>query len=108
MPPIVRMQKRGPFDGRLRRPSPAFSNDRPIPERLLWLAGDRVLSMIRSKPAIGCHPQSAGHADLEAGAVLSLPVLRYVRRYKPPVRKIKMSEQLEIMPDMGALPHEER
>jgi hypothetical protein len=38
--------------GRLWRPGPAVPNDRPMPQRRLWLAGDLVLSMQnKGKPA---------------------------------------------------------
>jgi hypothetical protein len=62
--------------GRLWRSGPAVSNDRPMPERWLRLAGDRVLSMQdKSKHAFGCYPQGARYADLEARTVLPMPVL---------------------------------
>jgi hypothetical protein len=46
--------------GRLWRPGPAVSNDRPMPQRRLRLAGDRMLSMQnKSKSTAGCYPQGA-------------------------------------------------
>ena len=64
--------------GRLWRPGAAISDNRPMPERRLWLAGDRVLPMQdKGKHAVGCYPQGAGYADLEAGAFVPMPVLRH-------------------------------
>jgi hypothetical protein len=47
-----------------------------MPERRLWLAGDRVLPLQDTgKHAVGCDLQAAQHPDLEAGAVVPMPVL---------------------------------
>ena len=49
----------GPHGG-LWRPSPAIANHRPVPERRLRLAGNRMLSMQNTgEHAVGCDPQSA-------------------------------------------------
>jgi hypothetical protein len=63
-------------NGRLWRPGPAVSNDRPMLEWGLRLAGDRMLPMQdKGEHAARCYPKSAGYADLEAGAVLPMSVL---------------------------------
>jgi hypothetical protein len=64
--------------GRLWRPGPAVPNDRPMPEWRLPLAGDRMLPMQdKGEPATGCYPQGARYADLEARAVVQMPVVRH-------------------------------
>ena len=46
--------------GRLWRPGPAVPNPRPMPERRLRLAGDRMLPMQDTvELAFGCDPQGA-------------------------------------------------
>jgi hypothetical protein len=45
-------------DGRLWRAGAAEPNDWPMPERRLWLAGDRVLSLQdMGEHAVGCDPK---------------------------------------------------
>src|SRR5688572_29969812 len=47
-------------------------------ERRLLLAGDRVSPVqITGEHAVGCHSPRARYAYLEAGAVISVPVLRH-------------------------------
>jgi hypothetical protein len=38
------------------------------------VVGDRVQSLQDSRPAAGCHPPAARHADLEAGSIAEMPV----------------------------------
>src|SRR5689334_17343440 len=84
--------------GRLWRRGPAIPYDRSMRERGVRLAGDRMLPMQNAgEHALGCDPQGARHADLEAGAVVPVPVVG-TRRYKPPARMIKLTEQREITP----------
>jgi hypothetical protein len=59
------------------------------------------------KSAPRCDLQAARHADMEVGVFISLPACR-TRRYKPPVRMIKPTEQREITPYKWAYPDEER
>lgn len=94
--------------GRLWRPSAAVSNNRPMPEWRLRLARDRMLSMQdKGEHAARCYSQGAGYANLEAGAVIRCRSCG-TRRYKPPVRMIKLTEQREITPYRWVHPDEER
>jgi hypothetical protein len=94
--------------GRLWRPGPAVSNHRPMPKRRLRLAGDRVLPMQdEGEPAVECYPQSARDTPIWKLE----PSFRCrscgTRRYKPPVRMIKLTEQREIAPYKWVHPDEE-
>ena len=63
--------------GRLWRASAAKPNYRPMPERRLQLARNRVLPMQdQSKHAARRYPQGARYGDLEARSVFPMPVLR--------------------------------
>lgn len=61
--------------GGLAQPSPTISQ---MPERRLRLARNRVLPLQdEGEHAAGCHSTAARYADLKAGAVLSMPILRH-------------------------------
>lgn len=94
--------------GRLWRARAAVANDRPMSQRRLRLAGDRVLSVQdKSEHALGCDPQAARTPIWKLE-----PSFRCrscgTRRYKPPVRMIKLTEQREITLYKWVHPDEER
>ena len=63
-------------NGRLWRTHPAVSNNRPMPERRLRLAGNRMLPMQDAgELATGCDPSLAGHAHMEARSISQMPLM---------------------------------
>jgi hypothetical protein len=86
--------------GRLWWASAAEPHHRPMPEWRLRLAGDRMLPMWASMPL------DAIRRSRETPIWKLEPSFRCrscgTRRYKPPVRMIKLTEQQEITPCLGA------
>jgi hypothetical protein len=94
--------------GRLWRASAAKPNDRPMPERQLWLAGDRM-PPLQDKASM---PLDAIRRPRDTPIWKLEPSFRCrscgTRRYKPPVRMIKLTEEREITPYKRVHPDEER
>jgi hypothetical protein len=87
----------------------AIPNDRPMPERRLRLVGDRMLPVQDTGELTHRMPIPKAHDT----PVWKLePSFRCrscgTRRYKPPVRMIKLTEQREITPYKWVHPDEER
>jgi hypothetical protein len=87
------------------RPSPTIGQC--LNGGLGWLEVEMQSLDDQGKPAARCHPLTAGHADLEAGSVLEMPVVQKGRS-APPVRMIKLTAAREITPYKWVHPDEER
>jgi hypothetical protein len=59
------------------------------------------------EPATGRHPPAAGHADLEVGSFIEVPVLSEGSS-APPVRMMKLTEMRAITPYKWVHPDQEQ